>query len=88
MLVTSNRAVGEWGTGIWRSGRDNRDLGSSGSVPVDAKGAVPDVSGQKGETLPPDAAAGHNDPVTGLSADGTFHLLSVRGPLTNQFPRT
>jgi hypothetical protein len=38
---------------------------------------------------PPDAAAaGHNDPVTGLSADGTFHLLSVRGPLTNQFPRT
>jgi len=54
----------------------------------DAKGAVPDVSGQKGETLPPDAAAGHNDPVTGLSADGTFHLLSVRGPLTNQFPRT
>jgi hypothetical protein len=43
---------------------------------------------KKGETLPPDAAAGHNDPVTGLSADGTFHLLSVRGPLTNQFPRT
>jgi hypothetical protein len=41
-----------------------------------------------GETLPPDAAAGHNDPVTGLSADGTFHLLSVRGPLTNLFPRT
>jgi hypothetical protein len=32
--------------------------------------------------------AGYNDPVTGLSADGTFHLLSVRGPLTNQFPRT
>jgi hypothetical protein len=22
------------------------------------------------------------------SADGTFHLLSVRGPLTKQFPRT
>jgi hypothetical protein len=41
-----------------------------------------------GETLPPDAAAGHNDPATGLSADGTFHLLSVRGPLTKQFPRT
>jgi hypothetical protein len=46
------------------------------------------VSGGKGETIPPDATAGHNDPVTGLSADGTFHLLSVRGPLTNQFPRT
>ena len=34
------------------------------------------------------AIAGHNDPVTGLSADGTFHLLSARGPLTKQFLRT
>jgi hypothetical protein len=24
----------------------------------------------------------------GLEPDGTFHLLSVRGPLTKQFPRT
>ena len=33
-----------------------------GSVPADANGAVQDVSGQKGETLPPDAAAGHKRP--------------------------
>jgi hypothetical protein len=63
-------------------------ISAMGTVPAVAQGTVPDVSGQKRETLPPDAAAGHNEPVTGLSDDGTFHLLSVRGPLTNQFPRT
>ena len=64
------------------------DQCNGGQFLLTPRGQVRMVSGQKGETLPPDAAVGHNDPVTGLSADGTFHLLSVRGPLTNQFPRT